>query len=190
MSRQLSNLIISPMNWKMRLKVSRNKAKTGALRLNSIMRRLNDSSSQTDDNEMKIWKTIVLEPNDLIFTIRQEKIDDIFPNLVFEWKDSQGYIKTHYLYLNQSFKPFLIYLWSNFEVIIYSQLKISLLKQLLLQIESLWPGLHFSSVFGSNSWIDIQLFSPEFHKGQKAPSGDINSLSLDEDNKLNTINLK
>jgi hypothetical protein len=55
-------------------------------------------------------KTIVLEPMGIIFTIQTEEIEGVTPNLVFELKDAEGKVQTNYLYLNQSFKPFLLYL--------------------------------------------------------------------------------
>lgn len=84
------------------------KLKSANLRLNSISKHLNDSSSQNEDNDFLTPYTIVLEPMDLIFTIRHSELKDMVPNLVFEQKDSDGKVQTNYLYFNQSFKPFLI----------------------------------------------------------------------------------
>lgn len=87
------------------------KLKSTNLRLNSIAKQLNENSSQTDDNEVQeVLKTIVIEPENLIFTISETEVQGVSPNLVFEQKDNSGQAKTQFLYLNQSFKPFLIYL--------------------------------------------------------------------------------
>lgn len=87
------------------------KMKNSNLRLNSIARQLNENSSQTSQSEeVDLIKTVVLEPDNLIFTISQTEIVNIYPDLVFEQKDSSGKTTPHYFYLNKSFKPFLTYL--------------------------------------------------------------------------------
>ena len=95
---------------KSEIKKLQKKIKSANLRLNSIARQLNDSDSQTDDNDYKIRKTVVLEPLDIIFTVQEHEVEGSTPNLIFEQKDTDGQVKTNYLYLNQSYKPFLKYL--------------------------------------------------------------------------------
>ena len=115
-------------------------------------------ASNTDDNEeIKHKKTVILEPEDIIFTIRDQEIEGSTPNLVFEQKNAEGKLITQYMYLNQSYKPFLIYIWKTFEVIIYSRLKTGLLNQLLTQIKTMWNEVNFSAVLGSNSCFSAKL---------------------------------
>lgn len=96
-----------------------------------------DNDNGSENTDAKSIKTVVIELDDLIFTIRDKPIDDIPPNLVFEQKDETGNLKTSYLYFNQSYKPFLIFLCEKFEVIVYSRLKQNLLNQLLVQIKKM-----------------------------------------------------
>lgn len=143
------------------IKQIQRKLRTGSLRLNSnhqLLQPEKDSSSRTDDNDSTAVKnTIVIEPEDLIFTLKTREIEGVVPNLVFEQKDKEGKRVTHYLYLNQSFKPFLKYLCSKFEVIIYSRMKTSLLSQLLSQIKTMVPDLNFSAVLGGSAWLNTKL---------------------------------
>lgn len=92
------------------IKKLQKKLKSAHLRLNSIAKNLNDSASHNSDDGISEPKTIVLEPMGIIFTIQTEEIEGVTPNLVFELKDAEGKVQTNYLYLNQSFKPFLLYL--------------------------------------------------------------------------------
>ena len=85
------------------------------MRTSSIKMSLNSKSQQapgsyTNNYEEDIKKTVVLEPEDIIFTILDYELEDSTPNLIFEQKNSEGELVTQYMYMNQSFKPFLIFL--------------------------------------------------------------------------------
>lgn len=86
------------------------KLKSSSMKLNVLQRQQQDSSSFTDDNDLGNKKTVILEPEGLIFTVLDYEVEECVPNLVFEQKDQQGRKVTQYLYMNQSYKPFLIYL--------------------------------------------------------------------------------
>lgn len=117
-----------------------------------------DSGSNTDNSEyLHMRKVVVLEPEDLIFTLTENKIDGIVPNLVFEQKNEFGEITTQHMYMNQSFKPFLIYLCKTYDVIIYSRIKVGLLNQLLNQVKTMCPDAHFCAVLGANSCFNAKL---------------------------------
>ena len=136
------------------------------MRTSSIKMSLNSKSQQapgsyTNNYEEDIKKTVVLEPEDIIFTILDYELEDSTPNLIFEQKNSEGELVTQYMYMNQSFKPFLIFLWKTFDVIIYSRLKIGLLNQLLNQIKTMWPEINFLAILGSNSWFNAKLMTEE-----------------------------
>ena len=51
--------------------------------------------------------TIVIEPNDLIFTVKDCKMSEVEPHLVFETKNEEGEPVTQYMYLNTTAVPFL-----------------------------------------------------------------------------------
>ena len=128
------------------------KIKSNSIKQLFLLRELQDLGSNTDDSEdIQYKKTVVLEPEDLIFTILDNQIEGASPNLVFEQKDIDGNMATYYMYLNQSYKPFLHYLCQKFEVIIYSRIKIGLLNQIMNQIKAICPLLSFSTVLGKNS---------------------------------------
>lgn len=116
-----------------------------------------NSTSVTCNESVSLKKTLVIEPENLLFTIRDEEIPGVAPNLVFERQGKNGESITQYLYLNQSYKPFLIYICQKFEVVIYSRLKTSLLNQLLTQIKTMVPGLYFSAVIGSSCCLNTKL---------------------------------
>lgn len=112
---------------------------------------------------MQYKKTVVLEPENLIFTLKEQKIEGVVPNLVFEQKNEQGKMITQHMYLNQSYKPFLIYLCKTYEVIIYSRIKIGLLNQLINQIKAICPEVNFSAVLGGNSCFNAKLTADKDH---------------------------
>lgn len=132
-------------------------------------------TTDVDGNIAK--KVIVLEPEDLIFTIQNTEIAGQVPNLVFERVGEKGKMVTQYLYLNQSYKPFLLYLCQNFEVILYSRLKTGLLNQLLSQIKAMVPGLKFSAVVGASCWLNTKLIceNPDYVPRSCSNFSEVNS---------------
>jgi len=107
------------------------------------------SPSLTSSGEAR--ETIVLEPVDTVFTIRKTPIEDLQANLIFELKGEDGNPATNYLYFNKFALPFLIFICQNFDVILYSRLKTSILNQIVNLIYEMGPDLKFISVLGSNS---------------------------------------
>ena len=124
-------------------------------RINPVER---DSSSKTSDNEASMSKkVIVLEPDNILFTIEDSEIPGLVPNLVFERAGENGQGINQFLYLNQSYKPFLLYICEKFEVVLYSRLKSGILNQLMGQIKTMVPEIKFSAVFGASSCLNTKL---------------------------------
>ena len=140
------------------IKEIQKKIKSSSIKHLSLSRQPLDSGSNTDDNEnIQYKKTIVLELEDLIFTILDHKVEGVNPNLVFEQRNEEGVMITQYMYMNQSYKPFLLYIWKTFEVIIYSRIKSGLLNQLLNQIKSMCPEIIFFCSFRQKFVIQCKI---------------------------------
>lgn len=152
--------VVNPLRYE--IKQIQRQMRSGALKLAAQVRGSptgQSSNCRTDDWEIpRIKKTLVIEPENLIFTIKTEKLENVDPNLVYEEADSDGNPQLNYMYLTQSYQPFLKYIWEHFEVVVYSRLRSSLLTQLLGQIESMVPGVTFPTVFGSGSCLKTKLY--------------------------------
>ena len=108
------------------------KARGSIVRSLSFLRNseyLNSSPSITSAGDTK--DLIVLEPMDLIFTIRAKEIEDLDPSLIIENKGEDGNLSPHFLYLNKFALSFLHFICQSFDVIIYSRLKTAILNHIL-----------------------------------------------------------
>jgi len=84
------------------------------------------SPSLTSAGDVK--DMIVLEPVDIIFSITTSPIDDLELSTVVEYKGDNGEVCPYFVYLNKFAIKFLNFICKNFDVIIYSRIKLQFLK--------------------------------------------------------------
>jgi hypothetical protein len=142
----------------MDIRIIQKTIKQGLMKMGTIRRRTSQNSDALSPTSVGDFKdTIVLEPEDLIFTIRDSKIPNRRPSLVFEMVNDNKETVTQFMYMNQFSTPFLKSICEKFEVIIYSRIKKNILSQLLNQIKTMDTGIKFSAVFGANCCANVKL---------------------------------
>ena len=140
------------------IRVIQKTIRQGLTKLGTVKRtRRNNTGGLSPTTAGEYKDTIVLEPEDLIFTIQNSRIPDLPPNLVYDIMNDYGETFTQYMYINRFAISFLKYICENFEVIIYSRIKISTLNQLMKQIKSMAPEIRFSAIIGGNSCANVRL---------------------------------
>lgn len=144
-------------------KILKKLKRTSTMRIDAIPQMIHENGSATDASELYTpRKTIVVEPEDLLFTIKDHEVKDETPTFVFEQKvPNSNETQTQYLYLNPGFKGFLNFIWKHCEVIIYSRLKLNLLSQILKQIQLQCQNAAFSHIYGGNSCLNTKMISDD-----------------------------
>jgi hypothetical protein len=142
----------------MDIKLVQKTIKQGLTGMGSIRKRSSQINEAVPPPTVGNFKdTIILEPEDLIFTIKDSEIPDVRPSLVFEMVNDDKETVTQYMYMNQFSIPFLKYICWKFEVIIYSRIKKNILCQLLNQIQTMDADIKFAAIFGANACANIKL---------------------------------
>jgi hypothetical protein len=142
----------------MDIRIIQKTIKQGLMKMGTIRRQPTHNDGSLSPTTVGDFKdTIVLEPEDLIFTIRDSQIPNMRPSLVFEMVDDNKETVTQFMYMNQFSIPFLKYICEKFEVIIYSRIKKNILSQLLAQIKTMDDGIKFSAIFGANCCANVKL---------------------------------
>ena len=142
----------------MDIRIIQKTIKQGLIKMGTIRRQPGQNNGYLSPTSVGDFKdTIVLEPEDLIFTIRDSMIPNRRPSLVFEMMNDNNKSVTQFMYMNQFSIPFLKSICEKYEVIIYSRIKKNILSQLLNQIKNMDDTIKFSAVFGANCCANVKL---------------------------------